>query len=95
MSVARGDRLVVPTLRGLRCVQALSRFESSAALHDNILFLGALPVFAVYWLDWLARTSAGKSRRPVPRVPVVALLAIAAVFAVVRNLPFAAVLRPN
>lgn len=84
-----------PLCGGLRSAQALSHVEFSAALHDNLLLIGALPVLAAYWLDWLARTWAGKPRRPIPRAAIVAVLVIGVGFTVVRNLPFAVLLRPN
>lgn len=73
------------TLRGLH---ALSRGRFADALDHNLLLLLAVPIGALVWWHWL-RAALGRHRRPVamPRWTVPALILLAAVFAVARNLP--------
>lgn len=86
-----------PGCGGLRAVNDLTRGDVAAAASSNLLLVGALPLFA-WW--WLRRThDAWRGVRRVAdehaalRFTVVALGA-ALVFWVVRNLPFAAWLAP-
>ncbi|HZC69386.1 MAG TPA: DUF2752 domain-containing protein [Jatrophihabitans sp.] len=77
-----------PLCGGLRAADSLVHGQLGAALHYNVLFVAALPLVLVWWLDWL-RT--GRARQP--RSVVHALVVIAVAFAVLRNLPFAMSLR--
>jgi hypothetical protein len=83
-----------PLCGGLRAADALAQLQLRTALHDNLLFVIALPLFAAWWLDWVRRTQAGQPRRAFGAVAVIAVVAVAVAFTVVRNLPFAAALRP-
>jgi len=78
-----------PLCGGLRAADSLVHGHIGAALHYNVLFVAALPLVLFWWLDWM-RT--GRVRR-LPRAAIVALIAIAVAFTVLRNLPFAATLR--
>ena len=83
-----------PLCGGLRCADALVHGEFSVAVHDNVLLVAALPLLAWGWLDWAARARAGKPRRRISLVGLIAIIGTLAVFTVVRNMPAAAVLRP-
>jgi hypothetical protein len=48
----------------------------------------------VVWIDWARRRTAGQPSRRVPRAVVTAAIAVGMIFTVVRNLPWAAALRP-
>ena len=84
-----------PLCGGLRAVDSLAHLNVTAALHDNLLFVAVLPIVAIWWTNWALRTRA--ARRPVRLSGryVVALVVLAVVFTVVRNLPFATGLRPT
>lgn len=73
------------TLRGLH---ALSRGQLGAALDHNLLLLVAVPFGLFVWLRWV-RTALGRIVPPIalPRWALPAIVAVATVFAVVRNLP--------
>lgn len=73
------------TLRGLH---ALARGNVGAALDHNLLLVLAVPIGAIIWWRWV-RAAIGRQTRPValPRWAPAALIAVAAVFAIVRNLP--------
>jgi Protein of unknown function (DUF2752) len=79
----------------LRAAYSMTRLDVGAALHDNALFVAALPILALFWVDWIVRARSGLPRRRLSRATNFALMAGAVVFAVVRNLPFAAALRPR
>jgi hypothetical protein len=84
-----------PLCGGLRAADALVHGQFTAALHDNALFVAALPALLVWWLDWMVRARTGRGYRMPARAVAVALVVLAAAFAVVRNLPFAQSLRPG
>ena len=73
------------TLRGLH---ALSRGQFASALDHNLLLLLAVPFGALIWMRWVA-AAGGLAVRPVRASPTVtiAIVSIAVVFAVTRNLP--------
>jgi len=73
------------TLRGLH---ALSRGQVSAALDHNLLLVLAVPIGAAIWWQWV-RAAIGRPPRSMvpPRWAPAALLAVATMFAIVRNLP--------
>jgi len=78
-----------PLCGSLRAVHSLTRADLGAALDHNLLFTVSVPALVVCWVVWLSR-SLGRpigADRPLPRLAKPALLAIALVFAVVRNLP--------
>jgi hypothetical protein len=79
-----------PLCGSLRAVDELAHGHLAAAVRDNVLFVAVLPVLAVLWIDRLRRPV----RRRTPRALVVATIAVAAGFTVVRNLPWATALRP-
>jgi uncharacterized protein DUF2752 len=84
-----------PLCGGLRAVDSLAHLNLTAALHDNLVLVALLPVVAVWWTNWALRSRV--DRRPVRLSGryVVAFVALAVVFTVVRNLPFAGGLRPT
>ena len=83
-----------PFCGSLRAASLVVRGRFQAAMHDNLLFVSALPVLLVFWIDWLIRTRTGQTHRPVPRAAVIAATVLAIVFAAVRNLPFGRALSP-
>jgi hypothetical protein len=84
-----------PLCGSLRAADALAHLRLGSALHDNVLFVLAVPLLALWWLDWAVRSRSGQTGpRRLSRPVVAALVLVAVVFTVVRNLgPFAA-LRP-
>lgn len=86
--------LQCPLCGSLRAVNALARGQLVRALHDNVVFVLALPVVAALWLMWLTRARSGRGMPSWPRWATVALIAVAVAFTVVRNLPAASALRP-
>jgi hypothetical protein len=78
-----------PLCGGLRAADSLVHGHLAAALHYNLLFVAALPFLALWWLDWAMRARTGRNRRLPARGVVTAVIILAAVFTVVRNLPFA------
>ncbi|MCD0481579.1 DUF2752 domain-containing protein [Streptacidiphilus sp. ASG 303] len=85
-----------PGCGGLRCVHALTHGHLTEALHDNLLAVLALSAAALLWLRWTAAAATGRPvRAPAPtRRHAVLLIAAAAAFTVVRNLPTGASLAP-
>jgi hypothetical protein len=84
-----------PLCGGLRAADALAHGQWITALHDNALFVAALPLIVAGWLYWVAGAHRGVPRRMPTRhlMPVVVVLAVA--FTLVRNLPFATALQPG
>jgi hypothetical protein len=83
-----------PLCGGLRAADSLAHLDVRAALHQNLLFVSALPLVAAWWLTWLLRARKDRPRPAPPRVVVAASVVVAVVFTVVRNLPIAGGLRP-
>lgn len=83
-----------PLCGGLRAADALAHLQLRTALHDNALFVLALPLLALWWFDWTRRARAGHPPRRFGRAGLVAIVLLGVVFTIVRNLPFAAALRP-
>lgn len=82
--------LYCPLCGGLRAVHALSRGALGTALHDNVLVVAAIVIAPLMTLSFrVTRRSDAVSRRL-----LVAVVAVAVVFAIVRNLPMAATFRP-
>ncbi len=84
-----------PLCGGLRAADALAHLQWRVALHDNLLFVLALPLVALWWVDWLRRARAGRDRRALGAVGVGTLIVLAVAFTVLRNLPAASPLRPG
>lgn len=84
-----------PLCGGLRSADALAHLHLAAAARANLLLVLALPLLAAWWVDWTRRSSAGRPALRISRGVVIAIVALAVVFTVVRNLPFASVLRPS
>ena len=87
--------LQCPLCGGLRAAYELSRFDVVAAVRDNALFVGTLPLLLAYWLFWLRQAKQGQPERRFPRAAIGTSWAVAAAFVVVRNLPGAEWLRPS
>jgi glucose uptake protein GlcU len=66
-----------------------------AAVHDNVLLIATLPLLAYVWLDWVARARAGRPARRPSAGALIAIVTALVVFTVVRNIPWAAALRPG
>lgn len=82
-----------PGCGSLRALHALTNGELATAADFNLLTVLAAAPVVVAWALWLRRERRGAPRRfALPAVAVWSLLALVLVFAVVRNLPFGAVL---
>jgi Protein of unknown function (DUF2752) len=78
-----------PACGGLRCVRALTTGQWSAAVHANLFLLVLFPIAVVVWLRWLVAAATGASYRPaLSKRASFALLVVAVLWMVVRNLPF-------
>lgn len=86
--------LQCPLCGALRAVDEVSRAHVGTALRDNVLVVLAIPVVLAVWVTWLRRARTGRARPGWPRGATVTLVALAVCFTLVRNLPFAAGLRP-
>ncbi len=86
--------LLCPLCGGLRAVDELAHGQLATALRDNLLVVAAVPVAVAVWVDWLLRARSGRAPRRFPRAARVALVVLAGVFTLVRNLPAASALRP-
>jgi hypothetical protein len=86
-----------PGCGGLRAVNDLTRGDVAAAASSNLLFVGSLPLLALWWARRTADAWRGVRRvadeHTALRVTVV-VLAATVVFWVVRNLPYAGWLAP-
>jgi hypothetical protein len=86
-----------PGCGGLRAVNDLSRGDLAEAGSSNLLFVGALPVLALWWARWTWDRWAGRARVVTARRHVAlawGFLAVAVVFAVLRNTTVGAWLAP-
>lgn len=78
-----------PLCGSLRAVHALTRVDLGAAFDHNVLFTASIPALVLCWAIWLT----GALGRPVAtrlRLPTwtgAAVLGVALVFGVLRNLP--------
>ena len=84
-----------PLCGGLRSADALMHLQVWTAVRDNVLLVAAVPLLALWWFNWAQRRRRGEAARSLPRAVVVAVIVIAVAFTVIRNLPFAAGLRPG
>jgi hypothetical protein len=86
-----------PGCGGLRAVNDLTNGDLAAAASSNLLFVASLPVLVLWWASTVRDRWQGRVRQVAARrhgMLAVAFLAVALVFAVVRNLPFGAWLAP-
>ena len=83
-----------PFCGGLRGAYELAHGRLVPALHDNALFVLALPLLVGFWIDWMVRARRGRPSRSVHRTVVVIGIVVAVVFMVVRNLPIGRALSP-
>lgn len=84
--------LACPACGGLRAAHALADGDLALAADLNVMFVLALPVVVALWGRWTyvrARGSDAALLAPVPASMWPVLLAVAAGFAVLRNLPWA------
>jgi putative copper export protein len=86
--------LQCPFCGSLRAVYSLAHGRVLTALHDNLLFVLAIPVAAWLWWDERQRRRRGAAERHWSRAVWVSVVALLVVFTVVRNLPAMALLRP-
>ena len=81
-----------PGCGGLRAVNDLTNGDVAAAASSNLLFVALIPLLALGWLRWFTDRWRGVNRSLTTRSALTAtavVLAVALVFWVVRNLPFA------
>lgn len=83
-----------PLCGGLRCADALVHGQWTAALHDNVVLVAALPLIGWLWIDAARRARGARPQRQIGRAQVFAIAVVLAAFTVVRNLPALAMLRP-
>ena len=84
-----------PLCGGLRAADALARLRLGPALRANLLFVLAAPLLVLWWADWAAARRRGRAARSPSRTVVLAIIVLALVFTVVRNLSFGSALRPS
>ena len=84
-----------PLCGGLRSADALVHLQVRTAVRDNVLLVAAIPLLTLWWFDWARRRRRGDVARSLPSTVIVAVIVIAVGFTVIRNLPFAAGLRPG
>lgn len=87
---------MVPGLRGLRCVHALTRGDLNAGIHDNLLAVILFGTLGVLWLRWAwAQLTGGTPPRfALGLRGTVLMIGVLVAFAVLRNLPAGAGLAP-
>ena len=83
-----------PFCGSTRAAYALLHAQPATALHDNALFVAALPLLAVFWWRWFSSSDARPIARPLPRPVVWAGVVLVLAFGVVRNLPHGGWLAP-
>lgn len=78
-----------PLCGATRATYSLLHGDLVAALHANVLYVAGIPVLLVLWARWYrdSRSPSPGQAQLLSRRAMVALLVLAAVFAVVRNLP--------
>lgn len=83
-----------PLCGGLRATHALAHGDLVTALHDNALFVASVPLLIVGWLLWFTGAGATRATRLRTRRLLWAVMALALIFGVVRNLAWASWLAP-
>ncbi|MEU8171938.1 DUF2752 domain-containing protein [Microbispora hainanensis] len=88
--------LYCPGCGALRAVHDLAHADIAGAARMNLLFVFCVPVVITLWARWALRSWQGRPMRPDSARPAYlwGLLAVAAVFGVVRNTPFGQFLAP-
>ncbi len=87
--------LYCPGCGSLRAVHALAHGDVVGAWGRNPLTALAVPLLAVLWVRWLARSGYGRPARQLPSVALVwTVAAVIVAFGVARNLPGASWLAP-
>lgn len=78
-----------PGCGGLRAVHHLTDGDVVAAASSNLLLVLALPLLVLGWVLWLRRSWRGEPSRLMdwPAPVAWAVVAVIAIFAIVRNLP--------
>ncbi|MGW6377466.1 DUF2752 domain-containing protein [Rhodococcus sp. NPDC055112] len=86
-----------PGCGGLRAVNDLTHGDLVGSLSSNVLILPLVLVLVVAWMRWLRRRWGGVDDRMIVlgRSATAAILVLLAVFTVVRNTPWGAVLAPT
>lgn len=80
-----------PLCGATRASYALLHGQWAAALHDNLLFVLLLPLLVTVWLR---RDPATARAALLPRPAFISVVLLAALFGVLRNLPFGSWLAP-
>jgi hypothetical protein len=84
-----------PLCGATRATYALLHGQFDIALHDNALYVLGLPFLLVFWWRWYDAVRSGQhTKGMMPTTVSWALIVLAVVFGVVRNLPFGAWLSP-
>ncbi len=86
-----------PGCGGLRAVNDLTHGDVGAAASSNLLFVASIPLIALMWGRTVLDRWRGVVRRVVPQQQLtwaVVFIAVAVLFAIVRNLGFGAWLAP-
>jgi Protein of unknown function (DUF2752) len=83
-----------PLCGGLRAAQALSHADLTTALHDNVLVVAAVPVLLWFGLDRVLRSGSSRPAAVRSRGVGTAVVILLTAFAIARNLPWLAMLRP-
>jgi hypothetical protein len=83
--------LYCPGCGATRALHALVDGHLVTALHDNALFVAAVPIIGFVWVAWLLRTMGRPAPKMLPLSPrlTTAVAVVLVVFAVARNLPIA------
>lgn len=76
-----------PGCGGLRATHDLATGDLAAAWHANPLWVVAVPLLVAAWAVWAVRRTTGRPPLRVPRAVPWAVLAVVAVFGVLRNVP--------
>jgi uncharacterized protein DUF2752 len=84
-----------PLCGGLRAADALVHLQGRTALSDNLLFVLALPLLALWWVDAMRRARDNRPRRALGMLSIGVLIGVAVAFTVARNLPAGSALRPG
>jgi len=93
LKIATG--LDCPLCGGLRAVDDLAHGNVVSALHANVLVVAAILVVSLGWAEDALRRHRSSPAREVPRSAIAAAVALAVIFALVRNLPGMDSLRPS